>query len=727
MKRRYIPLLSALVLALTSCTFVFGSSSSLPSEEPSSEEVSSETSIPSSEEVSSEPGSSEEVSSEPKVVKKHQIIDRNTNYVVGDNYWTSNSLKVLVTYTDNTTDILDIDGLTITTIREKSTSKVLETNSIFTNGGNYEIFFSYTFNDISRSSKIVVEVLSGYEAGLELNEISIDGLDYVIGKTILETSTALSFIASYANGVDEKLVYAEHKESINLVLFEGESNINLINNPIEQEKNYTLKANIVGYEDVLSISTFSTPAALGYYKLDQGEIIYSDLATVSPHEGVANMLVIPIELQAKATINRGLEFDDESIEFINTCFFGEEKDMPDELFTLKSYFEQASLNMIEIKGIVSTVYRPDISKYSMDSVKDSSDELHRLFNDAIKYVKENSGINDWSEYDLNKDGFFDNLHFITNAPRNNNFSNDTSLWPHKWEMYRNYPGTSKSPNGYVYETSSLGHFEDSRTIIHEQSHMFGIPDYYDYSYSGVDYLGGYDMQSHNVFDWNSWSKLSVGWSSAYVIDGTLDSTTISLRSAALYNECIIVPADITTYNNSAFDEFFLIELFTDDANNKHHWSTYISSIQKAGIRLYHVDARLYDSISKQEVVDKEHLEYLNNSGYYSNVDVGVNNSYNYNDYAVPGNPQWSDYKLLALIQKGGTDTFGDPDNNHGDVDFLSTADLFRTGDKFTFAKYKHFLSKMGAKVTKMDNGETFPYTIEFISVNKQEAVIKFSK
>ena len=34
------------------------------------------------------------------------------------------------------------------------------------------------------------------------------------------------------------------------------------------------------------------------------------------------------------------------------------------------------------------------------------------------------------------------------------------------------------------------------------------------------------------------------------------------RSAALYNECIIVPADITTYNNSAFDEFFLIELFT---------------------------------------------------------------------------------------------------------------------------------------------------------------------
>ena len=727
MKKRFIPLLSTMILMLTSCNFYFGSrpssennsssESSVPSEESSSE-------TPSSEEISSEPSSSEEQSSEPKTVKKHQIIDQNTNYVVGDNYWANNGLKVKVTYTDNTFDILDIEGLSITTIREKSTSKVLEENTRFVNGGEYEIFYSYTFNDVSRSSKLTVPVLSGYEAGLELEDITISGLDYIIGKTILETSSALTFVASWANGVEEKLVYADHVDAINLELFDGESNVNVINNPIEQEKDYTLKANIVGYEHKTFVTSFSTPLALGYYKFEQGEIIYSDFATVSPHEGDANMLVILIEIPATTTKYTGLTFDDESLEYIDQCFFG---DSEDNAFTLKSYYEQTSLGKVNIQGIISDVYRPDVNDYSMEVVKESHDTLHQLFNDAIKYTKENSGINDWSEYDLNKDGYFDNLHFITNAPRNNNFSNDTSLWPHKWEMYRNYPGTNESPNGYVYETSSLGHFEDARTIIHEQGHMFGIPDYYDYSYSGADYIGGYDMQSHNVMDWNSWSKLSVGWSSAYVIDGTLDSTTISLRSAALYNECLIVPANVTTYNNSAFDEFFLIELFTSDANNEQDWYKYISTTVKAGIRLYHVDARLYNSYSGEEVSDKEHLEYIQENSYSRGIDVGVNNSYKYSDYANPGNPAWSDYKMLALIQKGGTDTFGNTKDNNGNVDFLTVSDLFRTGDQFTFAKYKHFLSKSGARVTTMDNGETFPYTIDFVSVTKNEAVIKISK
>ena len=69
-------------------------------------------------------------------------------------------------------------------------------------------------------------------------------------------------------------------------------------------------------------------------------------------------------------------------------------------------------------------------------------------------------------------------------------------------------------------------------------------------------------------------------------------------------------------------------------------------------------------------------------------------------------------KLLALIQKGGTDTFGSENGRH----YLNKTDLFQTGDTFTFSNYAKFLSKSGRNVTTMDNGETFPWKIDFESV-----------
>jgi hypothetical protein len=206
--------------------------------------------------------------------------------------------------------------------------------------------------------------------------------------------------------------------------------------------------------------------------------------------------------------------------------------------------------------------------------------------------------------------------------------------------------------------------------------MFGIPDYYDYSYAGVNYVGCLDMQSHNVFDWNSWSKFSVGWSKAYVVDGSLDTVTISLKSAALYNECIVVPSDVSTYNNSAFDEFFLIELFTKDGNNASDWGDYLTTAANidAGIRLYHVDGRLVDFYSQRIIETKEDLEETLTEFDYTYIETGVNNSYNHEDYSSGGNYEWRDYKLLALIQKGGVDTFGNPDDNNGREDLLKPSD-----------------------------------------------------
>ena len=700
-KKITVILLPLISMLLGACAFIPPAPSSQGSSTPSSESSSS--------------------SSTERKLKNTKLVDTHGEYVIGDVFQTASEIKLLATYNDGYTEYLDPDSYEVTSMRIKDTTQVLDYAQPFLKGATYEVFLSYVYDEKTKAAKIEINVLNGYEAGLALNDFVIEDFNYMISKSLLETLAGISFIASWENGVDEELVYSENVDLIEVALYKDGSNTNTIENPIEQNSSYVFEAYIKGYESKKVIKEFVTTNALGYYRLDKGDIIYEDFTTVSPHEGVANTLVIPIELESEEG-TKPYSWTDEYVERAEKYFFGEREETVDEWNSLETYFETTSLNMVDIQGRVATVYRPSESLFTLEGVDESYNALHACFNAAVEFVKEHDTDIVWSEYDLNEDGYIDNLHFITNAGYEGN-----ATWPHKYSIYNN-PGTPNNPNAYVYETTTLGHFEDSSTIIHEQSHMFGIPDYYDYSYAGVNYVGCLDMQSHNVFDWNSWSKFSVGWGGAIVVDGTLDSVTISLKSAAIYNECLIIPADISTYNNSAFDEFFMLELFTADGNNARDWKRYISSDESrsAGIRLYHVDARLYSYHSDQEVETKEELM-SNLALRRESVDVGVNNSYVASEYAIPGYSKWYDFKLLALIQKGGVDEFGTIDETTGKLAQLKYEDLFLTGDSFVFEDYAHFLSKSHKTITTMDNGETFPYAIDFLSVNRNEALIKITK
>ena len=97
----------------------------------------------------------------------------------------------------------------------------------------------------------------------------------------------------------------------------------------------------------------------------------------------------------------------------------------------------------------------------------------------------------------------------------------------------------------------------------------------------------------------------------------------------------------------------------------------------------------------------------------------------------------SDRKLMTTVHevdgkyivytKGGVDEFGTIDETTGKLAQLKYEDLFLTGDSFVFEDYAHFLSKSHKTITTMDNGETFPYAIDFLSVNRNEALIKITK
>jgi M6 family metalloprotease-like protein len=467
--------------------------------------------------------------------------------------------------------------------------------------------------------------------------------------------------------------------------------------------------------------------------MDESSLIYEDFQSVAPHSGKTNLLVVLIDLEPGNTEDdkgyEKIEWNSDFIKRANDYFFGKREDTPNSWNSLKTYFETTSLNALEISGIVADVYKADPNKYTMRSILNSYRPyraLHEVFVDAIHHIQETRSDVDWSSFDRNDDGYLDNLHFITNASYNTTRMGEygRSLWPHKYELEISETPNLDYPVGKVYETTSLGHFTDPNTIIHEQGHVFGIPDYYDYGYTGADYIGCYDMQSHNVFDWNAFSKFTVGWAKPYVVNGEAETTTIKLNSSALTNECIVIPANHNKYNGSAFDEYFLLELYTMDGNNAYDWKRFYGAYTTAAIKIFHVDARLYDIWNRKvPTID----EVLNSNK--DQVVLGTNNSYNYKDYAGGyANPNWGDFKTLAIMQNGGVNTFGELDGNSPtSYDYLSMKDLFHTGNSFEFKDYSHFLSKTGKTVTTMDNGDTFPYRITIQNIKNTEAIITIAK
>ena len=100
--------------------------------------------------------------------------------------------------------------------------------------------------------------------------------------------------------------------------------------------------------------------------------------------------------------------------------------------------------------------------------------------------------------------------------------------------------------------------------------MLGLSDYYDNAYSGMDLIGGWDMQDRDVLDWNSFSKYAVGWTQPYyVVENKLQEKTsevITLTPASESGDCLLLRD--STWNGSPFDEYILLELFNPNIGNK---------------------------------------------------------------------------------------------------------------------------------------------------------------
>lgn len=714
-KKNLLFTLIASTFFLTSCTITFPFGSSLNDSTTSSEHS-----------ESSEESSVQESSSVPSRYINRIYLSDDSTYKFGTVYEQVEQIKVKVQYSDGQTEPIDrseVQTFEIKSIKHKSGQVFTKTDKLSLSG-EYSATINVKVGTKSVNGSVSFNVLSGLESNLPINDIDItSNHNYVPGDYFLNhLDVTLRF--DYGNDLFETLEINKDNikdyPSLSFNLYKQDNTLeNIIDLPLVSHTSYVLKVEVNNIE----YGEFKVELLSGVIKLEKEQIAFKSediMSIYSPSTGSSKVLVIPFILKNDMRDGKAGTFTNEVVSGYQDMFFGDNKD------SFKYYYETASFGALTIDGFIADPV--DLSKqYSISSLRDGDIiSLHSIFPSILNKMIQNHPEIDISDFDVNDDGCLDNVHLIHNYGES---EWGGTLWPHMSATGKY--GTVNNPAINVYSINNISACTDAITAIHEQGHIFGLSDYYDYAEnSTIDYVGGADMQSFNIFDWNSYSKFSVGWVAPYIVDGSNDDVTVTLSPASVNGDFLVIPADYNTYNNSAFDEYIMIELFSPYGLNKDAWNTWNNyranvidgktediNLGECGVRLYHVDSRLFghNGYNYQEVSTlPTTLNY---------VDIGCNNSSDASAYPS-GYSKWQDYKLLNLIQAHGRDTFGE---NHDANVLLNGKDLFHEGDVFTFDKYKHFFSKSGKTVTSMNNGEQFDWTIEFVSMSKDEVTIRIHK
>lgn len=330
-----------------------------------------------------------------------------------------------------------------------------------------------------------------------------------------------------------------------------------------------------------------------------------------------HVLVVPFGFKGK---DSQYNQTDETIQRIKTTFFGtrEELDKVEAWESLSTYFNTSSYGKATFTGEVANswcLYEGKESEITSGVV--AAEYASKWYKE--EYAKENHGslgsdAKPISYFDNNNDGYIDLLWVVYSHPTTD--VNDT------WWAYVTYTsnkaGTHNSPNVKTLGWASIDWMSgayDSHTYIHETGHTYGLDDYYDYT-SSWSPMGSVDMMDHNLGDHSAYSKFTLGWLNPWVVD---DDATITLRSTTLTGDCfVIAPSD---YNYTAFDEYMMVEFITPEGLNKQDYingygST--SGFTTPGIRVTHVDARVYNSTVK-------HDSYLS-SNPEEGTDLRINNT-----------------------------------------------------------------------------------------------------
>lgn len=450
----------------------------------------------------------------------------------------------------------------------------------------------------------------------------------------------------------------------------------------------------------ITLGDYTYPLALPIYEQFRGAQNMNQLVPYAYPEAIGEMntILIPVAWQDQPEGANDKNLLDLKYAVGRVIENGSVTDYSEQLrsdgrFSLSEYFDIASYNKLNISTFVTDWYTAPFDYSSYKDMSSGDD----TFREAIyTWLMDTYPDMDWTDYDKDGNGYFDSVIFVNVGVSDDGYFVPSAFSGGAYHMTTYNGGQAGTPekptiNSYINVNASL---LDDNTLIHEFGHNLGLIDYYDVYYTGIDAVGRFDMQSSSYGDWNSYSKYAAGWITPTVVDLAPGETAeYTIEAFCDSGDTIVIPVHSDSFDGP-FNEYIMIDLFTDDGVNTYDAKSFgLKNV--SGVRIYHIDSRM-----------ESHTEEVNGVSY------PLGTPYKVNAYDSFGTFQ------VELIQAGRDNTFTDLDNLRTE---LSKKDLFRTGDTFTVKRYAEFF-----RDGKMDDGSDFPYTIEMVSVSSEKAVIRIT-
>ena len=449
----------------------------------------------------------------------------------------------------------------------------------------------------------------------------------------------------------------------------------------------------------------------------------------TPSVGEANIVVIPVWFTDSGNYitNSGKTKVREDIQ---KTYFGSNSDTG--WRSVKSYYEEESHGALTLNGVVSDWYTCNQTSKYYGNTEYGQDRTVDLVKTVSNWYFTQNPSKSRKDFDKDGDGYLDGVMLIYAAPDSQaGGTSYENLWAYCYWVQDTSLNSTNNPGANAFFWASYDFMYgdevvaertgksgatggdtshcsiDAHTYIHEMGHMFGLDDYYDYSQQYTP-AGSFSMQDYNVGGHDPFSSYALGWGKAYI---PTESMTINLKPFATSGEMILLTPSFNKYN-SPFDEYILLEYYTPTGLNQfdttyRYMNGYPKGSQEIGIRLWHVDARLFYYNSSYSSYGNSYTLTTNPNVRNHNVDLAMSNTYqsgkSSDDYlSALGNGNY-DFNVLQLIRNNTNATYRP-------TDMFDTNSLFRMGSTFTMSKYNKQFYKSGKLNQNIDLG--FSFTVD---------------
>lgn len=484
--------------------------------------------------------------------------------------------------------------------------------------------------------------------------------------------------------------------------------------------NVSITLNIVvkdpSYKSLVSLEEGEATRFLTYEGVKRSQY-HDPLPSISLENQKTKVLVLPIEFSE-------YPFEENALQNLDIVFNGTSKvDLPFE--SVASYYEKSSFGKLNLEFDILNPYLVNSETFDIKTGVLTSGQIVDFAYKCINQEKENNLAFEDFDYDINGDFTYDAVWIIYSAPYRNKANElDDNFWAFVSNTGSRGSILGYEINNYGWASYDFIHqysdeFLDAHTYIHETGHLLGLEDYYSYKLD-CSPLGGFDMMDYNLGDHNAWSKAALGWINPIIYDASIDFNALVTLDKSSDKTALFIT---DKYQDTMFDEFLVLELYSNDGLNEYDSKNALRSDGKNlplgfGVKMYHVDARLvtsgYNVNKKQTYFNNSNIK---NFGIGSNrVQIGASNTPT--NYTEIRNLTYESFNLISLISK-------DPKTGDYLHEFkpFELNDLFQTGDKFTMADYsKNFYKEQPF----LNNGNELNIELNFEYVTEEKAEIKIT-